>query len=279
MEINDSLNLYDKWSWQWEDHYTLYKYRISKFILTKIMINKLKMNNNEYENQYCDIRNLAISITSCSNKVVYDMKASDIDKIFVSILFEKIIQDLNSMVLLLNSDFINQACVIFRTILDKQFVMFAIINDKSHIDDFCLNQSYEVKRGIKNGYSLQLIDEIEKTYRLAQVGSDKNVPTSQWAKWAGMEDVYKREYYLFSDYVHVSDKTIRDCLIMNNGIIEGIDMKPEFSQKNRMLLTACNYAFVSLKKICEMFRIFDNSLDDIFNTKRKLDVRVFGEMI
>ena len=207
-------------------------------------------------NNHDEIRQFAIRVSQRGQDLLskLDVRDNNPVQITTSILFGKLLNDLDSIVVMVDNGFVDQPFVIARTMLDKLFVISALANDDNKMEE--LKKHFEHQQGgkVKKACSLGLIDTDEKEARLKELGGS-NVRASDWAGWAGMKDRYNREYTLFSDFIHVSLHSIEDCLVREAGKIKAIDMAPDSARKSELLITAAYYILLTTEKVAAYFKI------------------------
>ena len=204
----------------------------------------------------------------------FDVRDNNPVQITTVILFNKLLNDLDSIIVMVEKGFIDQPFVVTRTMIDKLFVISALTKDESKMEELQKHFEYQQKGKVKKAYNLDLIDEDAKEAKLSDFGG-RNITTSEWAEWAGMKDTYDREYTLFSDFIHVSLSSIENCLVRESGKIKAIDMAPDVKRKEELLATASYYALLATERMCEYFKIEMTDQEEVEKTFSKIAAPYF----
>ena len=227
---------------------------------------------------YQDIRQFATFASHRGRDIntQFDVRVNNSAQITTTVLFNKMLNDLDAISVMVDEGFIDQSFVIMRTMLDKLFVLSALTKDESKMEELKKHFEYQQAGIIKKGCDLGLIDEDEKEGRLMELDG-KNITASMWAEWAGMKETYQREYSLFSDFIHVSLKSIEDCLVKKRGKIKAIDMAPKIDRRGEILTTASYYVLLATEIICNYFKIKMPDQDKVENAFSRLSEPYFAE--
>lgn len=182
--------------------------------------------------------------------------------------YSKIHKNIQTVLMLLEKGFQDEARVLLRVALEKIFIMRAMTIDQSKIELWLNEQNRNKDRLIKNIQNSKpglghLKDELETSQ--IEVLKDKT-SFLDWAKYANMEEEYNVDYTIFSGDVHLSSKVVRDDLVIENNEIEGIIIGPNLENSKELMHIAKRYALISLKAVSDFFDLNLKKYDSVLNT-------------
>ena len=169
-----------------------------------------------------------------------------------------------------------EAKIVCRTLLESTFKFVAMSNSPElihhYVSEFNLEKKNMLKKirensDLREKYSEEKLNEEEKEID-EQVLKDqaKKYPCSEWAKKAGLYQLYITQYSLLSHAVHTNVHDLEKVVnIDSNGQIESIMYGPTDKELKEVFVAATHCVLAVYEAFCSSF-----SLEDHYNRHQRL---------
>lgn len=173
-----------------------------------------------------------------------EIKSKDKIGCFILGTYNKIHKLVQASIILAARGLHDEVKILLRSILDKLMVMQAVYKDKEHYNSWIDQQKRERYRLIKKIQEGKpgLGNLKDKVPDLKDIDPGKVVTQYDWAQMSEMEDIYNREYALFSGNVHHAACVLESDLIIEDDFITAMDIGPKHEIIGALLATVASYA-------------------------------------
>lgn len=210
------------------------------------------------------------------NRYVYelydavDVKSHDMTGLFFISLLSEIHKDYQAAIILSSRGLLVQSKELVRGILEKVFIIKAVANDDKNLKRWYDSQEFQRYRLLKDAYLKKPgLDSLSYIAETSPEKKGENVHISEWAKLAGMDENYNREYRLLSEAVHFSMANYIDGFDFNGEIPEAIIIGPIYEDVDAVMLTALEYLAIAVGIVNYYF---GTECNDWNNLKEAIDL-------
>jgi len=184
---------------------------------------------------------------------------NDGQKVTVVLLYSRIIEGLEAVILLLENGLRSPTEVVIRSMLSSVFRLEAIARDADRVADYQRDGDVltlrMIRRALQKGHfdnlpqqkqiTGQRIKELER-----QLGGRRDAATDeQWAGWAKLDKIYDLVYPVHSLTSHSNIRTLERHVDANGGFVVG----PDDRSVEESLIAACQATLISAKAVFDLF--------------------------
>lgn len=191
------------------------------------------------------------------NKAVYNFydccilsPEKEID-VFLLVTLEKIHKDYQSIIILLSRGLQSQAKAILRNLLEKDFILNAVIKDENFYELWQKDQNRQHNRIVNNIERGKTFFPADKAgaHDLWKYDEFEKVSTLDWAKYAGKENEYYVVYSLLCADIHHSRSGVEHDIGRIEGFVANIDIAPETEDLAAYLMSAMHYLINTVQSV------------------------------
>jgi hypothetical protein len=247
----------------------------------------------DIRSEYSGLFNLCDEINKLCHKTLFEIDAHsrEAQEILTATLYMRIKSSFQGVVILAERGMIPQAKMILRSILEAMFTLCALSKNVELCDFYIqadqkkrLKQLYKLrmlKSGLPSASKETELQSLEQELKkdIEEKGI-KLLNVEQWAKEAGLHDIYLSVYTVLCDPVHTNVRDLERYLVLDeNNEIKEFNWGPDTDYLEIVLSANIEFMLVALKATCDLFAIDKektiNNLHDklkvLINDRRKSD--------
>ena len=211
-----------------------------------------------------------------ANRQIYQIieatNASRADRIgsFLLSVFIQIHKLFQSAIILLARGLEEQAKAILRILLERLMIIAAVNNNPKNYERWVLHQEKERKRLIENVRNNKPgVEHLEAEIKDIEIPKEfGGMNFKEWAREAGMEERYFREYSYLSGHIHYSMEAYRETEIVENGEFVGLSIAPRYKEVRCLAISAMEFVKDAVLIIGNYFKCdkaIVNSIETLYN--------------
>jgi hypothetical protein len=228
---------------------------------------------------YSDLFNLCDELNKLCHATLFkiDAHSEEPQELLIATLYLRIKSSFQAVVILSERGMIPQAKVVLRSILEALFTLCALSKKPDLCDIYMqadqikrlkqINKFRMLKSGLpekaKEAEILTLYQELKDDIEKRKI---KTYSIEKWAIEAELHDIYLSAYTVLCDPVHTNVKELERYLVLHDDEIKELKWGPETDDLEIVLSANIEFMLVSLKAICDLFKIDEektiNSLHD-----------------
>lgn len=237
----------------------------------------MNVDNIENNNIYREILITAEELRSITDILPNSFLLDDIRSQIIGIQFELMRADLVACMMLSTEKLVHQVNAISRSMLEKRFVIYALIKDEKNVDSFLEASKHETFRLQKRCRDLELLTN--ENNKLTQGEKSKNITIEQWSKKADLLYEYKGIYSVLSASVHSIGSMTSAAYKRSEAGQQIIDINHSEEENYCAFLTSCELLYSTFKTVCNYFHISyeNNSFDERLRRCEKKNFRSYKQ--
>jgi len=189
-----------------------------------------------------------------------------------AILYRRLVSALEAIIILAERGMHTEGQCVQRSMLEGLFVLGAVWKEPKTIEAFFSNDSGRVKKVLKNIKEISgpireavanslTFEEIER--RIATIGNPSVKSAKDFAKDAGLLDLYLTDYSFSSEALHHVAKDLeRHIDKSGSGNVDGLFWGPEAEQPFELLSPAINYVLLAIEAVRGVFNLDSSQLEE-----------------